>query len=113
MHSISNSTLYLVTRDELSSIIQEAVSAAVAPRVPPVMNKKEIAAYLGKSVSWVDRWMKRGLPFEKYDEKSYPEFTKVEVDRWICEHFQKVPGQANRPERQELDQRDVVSLEKV
>ena len=102
------------TRDEISGIIAEtaqAVAEKLRVYVPPVFTKKQVAAYLDKPISTVDRYMKEGLPYYKADENSYPEFSREQVDNWIRERFQKVQRKEDNVEGQELVQRNVVRLE--
>ena len=101
------------TRDEISGIIAEtaqAVADKLRVYVPPVFTKKQVAAYLDKPISTVDRYMKEGLPYYKADENSYPEFSREQVDNWIRERFQKVQRKEDHGEGQELVQRNVVYL---
>jgi hypothetical protein len=79
-----------IPAEQLEQLIEKTVSVAVSKikpdRVPPIMSKKQVAAYLDKPISTIDRWMREGLPFRK-EGKDYPEFYKPHVDKWISERF--------------------------
>lgn len=83
--------LYFIHPDELEKLIRDTVRATVSEfkRTPPILTKKQVAEYLGKSVPTIDRYMREGLPFRKIDG-GYPEFYKSLVDEWINERVQKV-----------------------
>lgn len=70
-------------------------------RVSPIMTKKQVAAYLDKPISAINRYMRLGLPYKK-DGNDYPEFYKPDIDRWLCEYFQKASWKTDHPEGQEL-----------
>lgn len=72
-------------RELVEDSIQLALSRAAKPP-PPIMTKAQVADYLGKSISTVNRYMKEGLPFRKV-ENDYPEFYKKDIDRWLEERF--------------------------
>lgn len=79
-----------LTTDDLEQLIDKTVSVAVSKikpdRVPPIMNKKQVAAYVDKPISTIERWMREGLPYRK-EGKDYPEFYKPHIDKWISERF--------------------------
>lgn len=62
-----------------------AVSKATKPP-PLVMNKKQLASYLDRPVSTINRWMGKGMPFTK-EGKEYPEFYLPAVEKWLEAHF--------------------------
>jgi predicted DNA-binding transcriptional regulator AlpA len=80
----------ILTKNDLEQIIHSTVSAAVLQikpaHFPLIMTKKQVAEYLGKTPSTINRWMTEGLPFRK-EGKEHPEFYKPEVDRWLSERF--------------------------
>lgn len=84
-----------LTQKDLERLIQKTVRDTVSEftrnRVPPILNKAQVADYLGKTTATIDRYMREGMPFRKFDG-GYPEFYKLDIDRWISERFQKVPG---------------------
>lgn len=49
----------------------------------PWVSKAEICRHLGKSHDTVERWMKRGLPYRKRFEHSFPMFQVSAVDEWL------------------------------
>lgn len=73
----------------ITKTVREAVSQLVPERVPPVMNKKQLAKYVDKPISTINRWMKEGLPYRK-EGKDYPEFYKKDVDAWIDARFGQI-----------------------
>src|SRR5688572_12078269 len=85
MHSISNSQLFVVTTDELSSLMEEAADRAIAKLQPPkdYVDKKGIAAHFGVSVHTINRWMKAGLPHDKIGS-GYPHFSIRRCEAWRC-----------------------------
>lgn len=87
-----------LSTNELEQLIDKTVSLTVSKiqphRVSPIMNKKQVAAYLDKPISAINRYMRLGLPYKK-DGNDYPEFYKPDIDRWLHEYFQKVQGKAN------------------
>jgi hypothetical protein len=80
----------ILTKNDLEQIIHSTVSAAVLQikpaHFPLIMTKKQVAEYLDKPLSTINRWMTEGLPFRK-EGKEHPEFYKPEVDRWLSERF--------------------------
>jgi predicted DNA-binding transcriptional regulator AlpA len=80
----------LLSESELEQLIHTTVSAAVSKikpiHFPAVMNKSQLANYLGKKKSTIDSYMKQGLPYRK-EGKDYPEFYKPQIDEWIRERF--------------------------
>ena len=77
-----------VSKDELKELIETTVRATVSEfvnqRVPPVMTKKQLAKYLDKPISTIDRYMREGMPCFRADERSYPEFYPKAVDEWLA-----------------------------
>lgn len=77
-----------LTESELNDIVRRTTLAVVAelgnnPQAPPaVMTKAQVAKYLGCSVPTIDRWMVKGLPYQK-EGKEHPRFIRVDVDNWL------------------------------
>lgn len=80
----------VMPKSDLEELIRSTVEAAVSKLKveyhPPLMNKAQVAAYLRKPKSAVNKYMKEGMPFHK-DGKDYPEFYRAEIDRWLEERF--------------------------
>jgi len=60
-----------LTKHDLETLIQDTVRATVSKftkPVPPIMNKSQVAEYLGKSTATIDRYMR--------DEKMPPQKNK-------------------------------------
>lgn len=80
-----------LTKDDLERLIQKTVRVTVSEftnnRIPPLMDKAQVADYLGKTPATINRYMREGMPFRKIDG-GYPEFYKVDIDRWLRERFQ-------------------------
>jgi predicted DNA-binding transcriptional regulator AlpA len=96
--------LFFVQPDELQKLIRDAVRATVSEfrHTPPILTKKQVADYLGKSVPTIDRYMREGLPFRKVDG-GYPEFYKESIDRWVRHRAnQEISGKEDRAKGQEL-----------
>ncbi len=83
----------LLSRDAIEQIVvqvvQKTVSELKPERVPPVMTKKQVAAYLDKPISAIDRYMAQGMPYRK-EGNDYPEFYKKDIDEWIEKRFQQI-----------------------
>lgn len=80
----------LLTTDDLETIEQmiiKSVRTALPKPVPYTLTKKQLAEYVQKPISTIDRWMKQGMPFHKETETSFPEFIKPEVDKWMEDRF--------------------------
>ena len=92
--------LFFANPDDLEKLIRDTVRVTVSEfkHTPPILTKKQVAEYLGKSVPTIDRYMREGLPFRKIDG-GYPEFYKPQVDGWMNERFQKVSGKEDGAER--------------
>ncbi len=91
-----------ISTDDLEQLIDRTVSAAVS-KVKPIhfsshMTKQQVADYLGKPVSTINRWMLDGMPYKK-EGNERPEFYKPQIDRWLDERFQKVSGQTDHAKR--------------
>ena len=82
-----------ISESDLQSLLIEAArlgaSEVAIKYFPPIMTKQEVAAYLGKSVPTIDRYMREGMPYRK-EGNGHPEFHKGAVDRWLNERFQTV-----------------------
>ena len=80
----------LLSDAELEQLLERTVSLAVSKiqpyKVPPIMTKKQVAAYLDKPISAINRYMAQGMPYKK-DGNDYPEFYKPHVDKWLSERF--------------------------
>lgn len=89
-----------ISNAELQRLIETTVSIALSKtkHFPLIMTKKQVADYLGKPVSTINRWMREDLPYRK-EGNEYPEFYKPDIDKWAYERFQKVPGQADYAQR--------------
>jgi excisionase family DNA binding protein len=91
--------LFQITVDELERIVQRACKAAVEQYrdslktpVLEVMTKAELADYLRCSVSKVNSYMGKGLPFFMFGE--HPRYRKSDIDRWLkSEHLQEIQRQ--------------------
>lgn len=82
----------VLTQDDIETLIQRTVDVTLSKferlhRMPALMNKAQVADYLGKPVSTINRYMREGMPFRKVDN-GYPEFYKDDIDRWLLERFQ-------------------------
>lgn len=89
-----------LTESELSDLIRRSAVAVADElrqdihRTPELMTKAELAEYLRCDVSKVNRYMRKGLPFEPFG--SSPRFRKVNIDKWLqSERIQEIQGQAN------------------
>lgn len=77
-----------LTEPELIDIVRRTTLAVVAElgnnlrTTPEIMTKARVAQYLGRSVATVDRWMLKGLPYQKQG-KEHPTFIKRDVDNWL------------------------------
>lgn len=81
----------VLTTEDVESLIQKTVDATLSKleklhRVPPLMTKAQVAEYLGKSTATIDRYMREGLPFRKYDG-GFPEFYRPDIDEWLRDRF--------------------------
>lgn len=106
-----------LTVEEVEDLIQATVRATVTEikpnHVPLLMDKSQVADYLGKTKATINRWMKQGLPYRK-EGKEYPEFYRPLVDKWMEERFseylQNLEGETDNAEGQELGERHLVHL---
>lgn len=77
--------LLFITTDELERIVSRAVRVALddlrSKPTKEIMTKAELAEYLSCSVSKVNAYMGKGLPFVTFGE--HPRFRKSEIDRWL------------------------------
>lgn len=106
---MSEGITFHLPKSEIELIVRETIKAIAPPRpVPLVMTKKQLAEFVVKPISTIDRWMKQGMPFRKEGDE-YPEFYRPAVEAWLYErHSQKVQGQESNPEGQELFEGHVV-----
>jgi hypothetical protein len=76
----------VTSKPELEQLIETAVRVAVSKitpvHFPLLMNKKQVAEYLGKSISTVNSYMTEGMPYRK-EGNEHPEFYKPDVDEWL------------------------------
>jgi len=81
-----------LSSQDIQKLIQETVRVTVSEfrHTPPILTKKQVADYLGKSIPTIDRYMREGLPFRKIDG-GYPEFYKESVDKWWVERKEAKP----------------------
>ena len=90
-----------LTRPELERLIQQTVRVTVTEftsnRIPPLMDKAQVAEYLGKTTATINRYMREGMPFRKIDG-GYPEFYKFDIDRWLRERSKEIQGQTDNTE---------------
>lgn len=49
----------------------------------PWLTKKQVAAHYGRSIKWVEKLMRDGLPHRKDTPTSWPMFRLSEVDAWL------------------------------
>lgn len=76
-----------IEKAELVRLIDMSVSDAVeraklSPKMPKILTKTEVAKYLKKSHSTINRWMRsHGLP---YHGAGRPTFKRSEVDAWLA-----------------------------
>lgn len=80
-----------VTLDEhqLEIMLHRAAALAVAElrqdiernTHPPLMDKAQLAVYLGCHLSTINRQMKRGMPFEMLGDQ--PRYRKADIDLWL------------------------------
>jgi predicted DNA-binding transcriptional regulator AlpA len=83
----------VLTNADVELLIQRTVDATLSKleklhRVPPLMNKAQVAEYLGKSTATIDRYMREGMPFRKI-HGGYPEFYRPDIDAWLNERFRE------------------------
>jgi len=77
-----------IEKTELVRLIDLSVSEALERAVrsttaPELMTKTEVAKYLKKSHSTINRWMRNhGLP---YHGTGRPTFNRSEVDAWLAQ----------------------------
>lgn len=80
--------LYNITESEIVDIVRRAALAVVVDlreNLHPsreVMTKAQVAKYLGRSIATVDRWMLKGMPFQK-EGNDHPTFIRKDVDYWL------------------------------
>lgn len=87
----------VLTTEDIETLIQRTVDATLSRleklhRVPPLMTKAQVAEYLGKSTATIDRLMREGLPFRKYDG-GFPEFYRPDIDAWLHDRFRNSSDQ--------------------
>lgn len=73
-----------IERGDLERLIESTVTRALERVLTPkdeMMNKREAAKYLKKSLSTVTRWMSQGMP---HHGNGHPTFKKSEIDAWIA-----------------------------
>jgi phage terminase Nu1 subunit (DNA packaging protein) len=95
-----------VQQTELKQLIETTVTIALSKskHFPSIMTKKQVADYLGKPTSTINRWMREGMPFRK-EGNDYPEFYRPHVDKWLEERFggiQEIQIEAGRSQAQGL-----------
>jgi excisionase family DNA binding protein len=60
------------------------VNNVEAPPLKPIMNTKEVAAYLGKSPHTIRHYIcDVKIPFHRTGEDSFPYFIRDEIDAWV------------------------------
>jgi hypothetical protein len=76
----------------VETVVQKAVSKITPQHFPVIMTKKQVAEYLGRPVSTINRWMLEGMPFKK-EGNEHPEFYRPDVDKWIAARFETVQSE--------------------
>lgn len=76
----------VISKDEIREYIRQAAMLAAesvreTAKTPELMIKTELAEYLRCDVSKINRYMKKGLPFEKFGD--HPRFRKSSIDAWL------------------------------
>lgn len=56
------------------------------PRTEPVVTKREIAARYRVSERTINRWMDRGMPYDKPYEGGSVRYCEQECDAWMMRH---------------------------
>lgn len=97
---MNETRLFYLEEDKLDALLERAAKRGVeeylklhtpAP-ILEIMTKTELADYLRCSVSKVNSYMGKGLPFFMFGE--HPRYRKSEIDRWLSVNIQKVQREA-------------------
>lgn len=85
--------LVIMNKSQLADFARQVALAVVADlrddlqatATREVMDKRQVAEYLGKSPATIERWMaEKGLPFKKADPNAQPMFRRSEIDAWLA-----------------------------
>lgn len=98
------------TLDDAEQLIRSTVLAVVSEYkskpVPLVMTKRQLADYVDKPLSTINRWMKQGMPYTK-EGNDYPVFWRPDVEVWLELRYKNISGKEGRTEGQELFEGDM------
>jgi len=80
----------VLEKNELAEMLRQAAQFAVSElradllknQYPEVMDKKTLAKYLGRNISYINRKMNDGMPYVGGD-REYPRFYRADVDNWL------------------------------
>lgn len=67
--------------DRVAAAVDELRQDLEAAKIPELMNREQLAAYVGCHPSTVNRLMRAGMPYELLLKA--PRFRKEDVDRWM------------------------------
>ncbi len=67
----------------MGELVQLQEVRARRGRDVPWMTKREIAAHFGVHVGTIDRWMKKGMPYEKRFEGGVVRFVIADCEAWF------------------------------
>ena len=96
-------SVVVLTESELKEVIRLTALAVTADlrndlqaaQHPELMNRQQLAEYLGIDGSTVNRFMNKGMPVERLG--TTPRFRKADIDRWLksnerFSHLQREAG---------------------